>query len=115
MEARYIFRGLLVIVALVLVSYLLKDVLDPHWVDTQVRDSGVSGVLLFVLASCLLGSVGVSRQLIAFLGGYAFGFLQGFVLSMLAVVAACITTFLVARTLLRAFLQRRFSQLPRLH
>jgi uncharacterized membrane protein YdjX (TVP38/TMEM64 family) len=109
MAARFIFRGLLVIVILVLISYLLQDVLDLGWVDAQVRDKGAAGVLMFVLVCCLLGSVGLSRQLIAFLGGYAFGFSQGFVLSMLAVVAACITTFYVARGLLRAFLEQRFS------
>lgn len=110
MEARFIFRGLLVIVILVLISYLLKDVLDQDWVDAQLRDRGSSGRLLFVLVCCLFGSIGISRQLIAFLGGYAFGFLQGFVLSMLAVVAACITTFVVARTLLRSFLKQRYTQ-----
>jgi len=46
---------------------------------------------------------------IAFLGGYAFGFSQGVMLSMVAVVAACITTFYVSRTLLRAYLEKRFS------
>ena len=109
MEARFIFRGLLVIVGLVLITWLLKDVLDQAWVDTQVRDNGVVGVLLFVLICCLLGSIGLSRQVIAFLGGYAFGFMQGFVLSMVAVVGACITTFYVARVLLRSYLAKRFS------
>jgi uncharacterized membrane protein YdjX (TVP38/TMEM64 family) len=109
MEARLIFRGLLVIVILVLASYLVKDLLDQGWVDAQVRDQGPTGVLLFVLVSCLLGSVGLSRQLIAFLGGYAFGFLQGFVFSMLAVVAACVTTFIIARSLLRSLLEKRFT------
>ncbi|MCG6898513.1 MAG: VTT domain-containing protein [Gammaproteobacteria bacterium] len=104
-----IFRGLLVIVILVLASYLVKDLLDQGWVDAQVRDQGPTGVLLFVLVSCLLGSVGLSRQLIAFLGGYAFGFLQGFVFSMLAVVAACVTTFIIARSLLRSLLEKRFT------
>jgi uncharacterized membrane protein YdjX (TVP38/TMEM64 family) len=109
MEARLIFRGLLVIVILVLASYLVKDLLDQGWVDAQVRDQGPTGVLLFVLVSCLLGSVGLSRQLIAFLGGYAFGFLQGFVFSMLAVVAACVMTFFIARGLLRSFLEKHFT------
>lgn len=107
MTARLIFRGLLVMVVLVLITWLLKDALDADWIDAQVRDQGVSGVLLFVLACCLLGSVGLSRQVIAFLGGYAFGFSQGLVLSMLAVVGACVTTFLVARMLLRAWLLTR--------
>jgi len=109
MAARFIFRGLLVMVILVLITWLLKDVLDQGWVDTQVRDKGAAGVLLFVLVCCLLGSVGLSRQVIAFLGGYAFGFSQGVMLSMVAVVAACITTFYVSRTLLRAYLEKRFS------
>jgi len=107
MVARTIFRGLLVMVGLVLLTWLLKDVLDAEWVDAQVRDRGVSGVLLFVFACCLLGSAGLSRQLIAFLGGYAFGFTQGLVLSTLAVVGACITTFYIARGLLRSWLQQR--------
>ena len=109
MKARFIFRGLLVMVVQVLITWLLKDVLDQNWVDAQVRDKGVAGALLFVLVCTLLGSVGLSRQVIAFLGGYAFGFSQGFVLSMAAVVAACITTFFISRVLLRSYLSKRFS------
>jgi len=96
-------------VILVSITWLLKDVLDQNWVDAQVRDKGAVGVLLFVLVCCLLGSVGLSRQVIAFLGGYAFGFFQGFMLSMAAVVAACITTFFISRILLRTYLEKRFS------
>lgn len=107
MLARLIFRGLLVMVVLVLIAWLLKDVLDADWIDAQVRNRGIAGVLLFVLVCCLLGSIGLSRQVIAFLGGYAFGFSQGLVLSMLAVVGACITTFHVSRGLLRAWLLKR--------
>jgi len=107
MAARLVFRGLLVMVVLVLISWLLKDVLDADWVDARVRDQGVTGMLLFVLACCLLGSVGLSRQVIAFLGGYAFGFSQGLMLSMLAVVGACLMTFHVSRGLLRTTLLKR--------
>ncbi|MEN8206112.1 MAG: VTT domain-containing protein [Pseudomonadota bacterium] len=109
MSVRFIFRGLLVMVILVLITWLLKDVLDQGWIDARVRDNGVAGVLLFVLVCCLLGSAGLSRQVIAFLGGYAFGFSQGVVLSMVAVVAACIATFYVSRVLLRSYLSKRFS------
>ena len=107
MLVRLIFRGLLVMVVLVLIAWLLKDVLDADWIDAQVRNRGIAGVLLFVLVCCLLGSIGLSRQVIAFLGGYAFGFSQGLVLSMLAVVGARITTFHVSRGLLRAWLLKR--------
>jgi len=92
MTLRYIVRGLLVILALVTVGYLLKDVLDQQWIDAQIRDQGARGELLFVVVCSLLGSIGLARQLIAFLGGYAFGVVWGFTLAMLAVVAALTTT-----------------------
>lgn len=110
MTTRIIFRGLLVIVVLVLIGYLLKDVLDQQWIDAQIRGQGPAGELLFVLVCALLGSVGLSRQVIAFLAGYAFGVGYGFVLSMLAVIAACMTTFYVSRFLLRSFMWRHFSE-----
>jgi uncharacterized membrane protein YdjX (TVP38/TMEM64 family) len=109
MTARFIFRGLVVIVVLALVSYLLGDVIDKTWVDVHVRGQGVSGELLFLLTGWLLASAGLSRQLIAFLSGYAFGFLPGVLLASLAVVAGCITTFYVARYLVSAFLLRHLA------
>jgi uncharacterized membrane protein YdjX (TVP38/TMEM64 family) len=109
MLAQLIFRGLVVIVVLAVASYLLGDVLDQTWVDAYVRGHGVPGELLFLVTGWLLSSVGLSRQLVAFLGGYAFGFLPGVLLSMLAVVAGCMLTFYVARYLLRAFLLQRYA------
>lgn len=110
MALRFIFSGLLVITVLVLAGYLLGDVLDREWVDVHVRGAGAQGVLLFLLAGCLLTGIGVSRQLIAFLAGYGFGFAQGFLLSMGAVVAGCILTFFCARLLLRAVLLRHYAR-----
>jgi len=110
MTLRIILRGLLVIAVLLLIGYSLRDVLDQQWVDAQIRGRGATGELLFVVICVLLGSVGLSRQVIAFLGGYAFGVGYGFVLSMLATVAACMTTFYLSRFLLRAFVWRHFSE-----
>ena len=106
---RFIIRGLLVIAALLLITYLLRDVLDQSWVDRHVRDRGVIGQVFFVGLCGLLASVGLSRQIIAFLAGYGFGFSSGVLLAMLAVVSGCIITFCVARWLLRDFLLKRFS------
>ena len=110
MALRFIFSGLLVIIALVLVSYLLGDMLDRDWVDVHVRGAGAQGVLLFLLAGGLLTGIGVSRQLVAFLAGYGFGFTQGFLLSMGAVVAGCILAFFSARLLLRSVLLRHYGR-----
>ena len=104
---RFIFRGLLVIVLLVLLAWFVQDVLDKGRVDALVGERGVTGMLLFVTVCVLLGSIGLSRQVIAFLGGYAFGFSNGFILSMLAVVGACITTYTLSRGVLQRFLSGR--------
>lgn len=109
MAMRFIIRGLLVIAALLLITYLLRDVLDQSWVDRHVRDRGLIGQVFFVGLCSLLASVGLSRQIIAFLAGYGFGFSSGVLLAMLAVVSGCIITFCVARLLLRDFLLKRFS------
>jgi uncharacterized membrane protein YdjX (TVP38/TMEM64 family) len=109
MTARFVYRGLLVIAVLSLASYLLGDLIDESWIDARVRGHRVPGELLFLLTGWLLTSVGFSRQLIAFLGGYAFGFLPGVLLALLAVVAGCITTFYIARYLLGDVLLRHFA------
>jgi uncharacterized membrane protein YdjX (TVP38/TMEM64 family) len=105
-----IFRGLVVIVMLVLAALLLGDVLDRHWIDVYVRDQGVAGEALFVLVTGFLMSVGMSRQVVAFLAGYGFGFAPGLLLAMLAVVAACICSFYVVRLLLRNLLLRHYTK-----
>jgi uncharacterized membrane protein YdjX (TVP38/TMEM64 family) len=110
MVVRYIIRGLLVITALVLAAYLLRDVLDQSWIDRHVRDRGLAGEVFFVGLCALLASVGLSRQIIAFLAGYGFGFPKGVLLAMLAVVSGCIITFWVARLFLRGFLLKRYSE-----
>jgi len=109
MVIRVIFSGLLVISALPLVTWLLRDVLDQAWVDSYVRDRGLVGELVFVGLCTLLASIGLSRQVIAFLAGYGFGFNKGVLLAMLAVVSGCIVTFCIARLLLRGFLLKRYS------
>ncbi len=110
MVMRFIFRGLLAIIVLVLAAYLLRDVLDQAWVDRYVRDRGLAGEVLFVGICALLAGAGLSRQVIAFLAGYGFGFSQGVLLAMLAVVTGCIITFSIARLFLRGFLLKRYSE-----
>jgi uncharacterized membrane protein YdjX (TVP38/TMEM64 family) len=113
MTLRVIFRGLLIIVTLTLVSYVMKELVDEAWIDAHVRGHGIPGELLFLMTGWLLTSVGLSRQLLAFLGGYAFGFLPGVLLATVATIAGCITTFYIARHLLRNFLLQQFT--GRLH
>lgn len=110
MPARVILSGLVLIAVLVMLAWLLRDVIDERWIDTWVRGRGLRGELLFIAAGALLASVGLSRQVLAFLGGYSFGFLPGVAMSMIAVVAGCVITFNVSRHFLQTRVRRRFSE-----
>ena len=74
---RHILHGLALITVMTLLAWLLGDLMDRHWIDVYVRDRGVTGELLFVGVTTLLISIGISRQLVAFLAGYGFGFTGG--------------------------------------
>ena len=95
---RRLLKGLLLIALLVGAGWLVKSgvfglVPDKAWIDAEIRGRGLAGELLFVGAGALFASVGLPRQLVAFLGGYGFGFLGGAVLGTAAVVLGCIATF----------------------
>ncbi|WP_114011212.1 TVP38/TMEM64 family protein [Cohaesibacter intestini] len=108
-------KGLIMIGSLVAIGYGLKaigiaDMFDEHWVDAQVKGRGVSGYLLFVAMGGLLAAVGFPRQAISFMGGYAFGFLGGTALAVLATSCGCILSFTYARLMGRGFVQRNFGK-----
>ncbi|MCK5166290.1 MAG: VTT domain-containing protein, partial [Rhodospirillaceae bacterium] len=54
-------------------------------------------------------AIGLPRQVIGFLGGYAFGLAVGTILALAGTVLGCVIAFYYARLLGRAPLQRRFS------
>lgn len=114
MNFSILLRGLLVIAAFIVAGHLAGEMLDTSWVDSYIRGKGPSAGLLFVAAGGLLASIGMSRQIIAFLGGYAFGFMSGALLGLLATVAGCITTFYISRrcgcSLVAGFCSRRFGK-----
>ncbi|MDH3527359.1 MAG: VTT domain-containing protein [Gammaproteobacteria bacterium] len=109
MKLRIFLPGLMVIAVLVVFGYLLGDVVDRDWIDTHVQGRGLTGELLFVGVGGLLASIGLSRQVIAFLGGYGFGFLAGALLGTLAALLGCLLSFSVSRLLGRSWLTRHYS------
>lgn len=86
----------------------LSDALDEHWIDAYVRGQGLRGDALFVVAGALFTSVGLPRQMIAFLAGYAFGVVAGGVLALLATALGCAATFTYARLFGRELVAARF-------
>jgi len=113
MNLKILFRGLLVIASLVALGYVLQtsglgSSIDKAWIDSDVRGKGLTGELLFVAVGAFATGLGLPRQLIAFLGGYAFGFTQGTALALAATVFGCIAAFTYARLLGRDFVAARF-------
>lgn len=105
---RRLLKGLLLIVLLAGVGWLLQSgafgvVPDEAWIDAQIRNHGVSGQLWFVVIAALFASMGLPRQVVAFLGGYAFGLMSGTSLATLAVLLACMMSFAYGRVAKRFF------------
>ena len=89
----------------------VRDMLDTHWVDAQIKGQGSLGIGLFLLVGAASMAVGVPRQVSAFLAGYAFGVVQGSALAVIAAVIAATGSFFYARHMGRDFLLQRFPKL----
>jgi uncharacterized membrane protein YdjX (TVP38/TMEM64 family) len=93
------------------IGFLLKeiqglDLIDRAWVDRNSKDRGLYGVLYFVLMGAGVTAIGGPRQLVAFLGGYAYGFVYGSIVATLAAGLGCVITFYFSRFSTSSFLQR---------
>ena len=122
MKARVILKGLALILSLALLGYLfnasdLGSSVNEAWIDARVRGHGVNGALLFLLMGGLFTAIGLPRQIIAFLGGYAFSVGLGTLLGALAALLGCMLSFSYARFfghgLLRARLGERAGRFDR--
>ena len=93
----------------------LEGILDPTWADSHLhdpaqRDLAVGGIFLYIALVALLSPLGVPRQALSALGGYAFGALFGTIFSSIGLIAGCAGSFFYSRLLARSTLQRRFGK-----
>lgn len=114
MTPRIVIRSVLLFAVLLGVAYVLRsttlgEMFDRGWIDAHVRGQGFQGEAIFVLAGGLFTAVGLPRQAVAALAGYAFGFTFGTLLGVLATVLGCVMTFVVARFLARDLVASRFA------
>lgn len=112
MNVRPILKGLFLIVSLAALGYLfhtsdLGNSINEAWIDSEVRGSGLHGVLLFLMMGGIFTAIGLPRQIIAFLGGYGFSVVVGTLLAALATLLGAILTFAYARFLGQGFLKSR--------
>lgn len=87
----------------------LGGTMDERWIDTHIRGHGAAGLGMFTLAAALFTAVGLPRQVVSFLGGYAFGFVTGTALGTLGTAIGCAMAFFYARLFGRSFVARRFG------
>lgn len=114
MNIKLILRGLAVLLSLVAIGFLVQrsglgSMLDQDWINREVRGKGLDGELLFIGIGMLATAVGFPRQVIAFMGGYAFGFVQGTLFGVLATSLGCLATFVYARLFGRALIADRLG------
>jgi uncharacterized membrane protein YdjX (TVP38/TMEM64 family) len=110
--------GLLVLAALIAVGVVVErgvsgGLLSQDWIDREVRGRGVAGQLLFVAAGALATALAVPRNVVSFLGGYAFGLAQGMLLALFAEGIGCVLTFCCARAFARRHVTRRLGERAR--
>jgi len=110
MNYKVFIKGLVFLCVLAGAGYLLSRGIDETWIDAYVRGQGLKGWLIFISIGGLLAAVGFPRQVIAFLGGYAFGVVKGTTITVLATGVGCVLTFVYARLLGRDFVQRKFPR-----
>ena len=86
----------------------LGGVFNQNWVDENVRGAGVKGNFIFLFGAGLFIALGLPRQIVSFLGGYAFGLLLGTSLALMATGFGCVISFTFARFMGREFVSTRF-------
>jgi uncharacterized membrane protein YdjX (TVP38/TMEM64 family) len=117
-KARVVLKGLALMLSLALLGYLfnssdLGSSVNQAWIDARVRGHGLNGALLFLLMGALFTAIGLPRQIIAFLGGYAFNVALGTALATLATMLGCILGFAYARFFGKDLLRNRLGERAR--
>lgn len=109
MTPKVLLRGLILIGSLVAVGFLFQTLqLDKAWIDANIRDQGMTGEILFVAACGLFTAIGLPRQIVSFLAGYAFGLATGTALAVAATTVGCALAFFYARLMGRELVGARF-------
>lgn len=99
----------------VLLVIIVASLLFPpsSWVPAArwgeaLQSAGMRGVLVFLLFSTLATAIGLPRQLVAFIGGLAYGTIQGLILSLMPAVLGCLLTVLLSRTLFAGWVKLKY-------
>ena len=86
-----------------------QSLFSSSFMNRMVTSKGFSGVSLFFILVAVFSSIGFPRQVLATLGGYAFGAWQGAALVNLGLVCGCALSFFYARLLAQKALRKKLG------
>jgi predicted amidohydrolase YtcJ/uncharacterized membrane protein YdjX (TVP38/TMEM64 family) len=91
--------------------YSVMDLVDTSAIAEMIAGLGWLAIPAFITFGALFTSVGLPRQLVAFIGGYVFGTAVGVALGTVAAALGAILTFYAARCLARPFVLRKYPKI----
>lgn len=115
MNGRILAKGLVLFATLAAIALVVHETdigqsFSPAWSANLVKAHGALGYLMFIAAGALFTAVGLPRQALAFVAGYAFGLWEGVALAIVASTLGCILTFYYARFLGREMVRGRYPE-----
>ena len=102
---------MMVAIGYLMYHYSVLDFIDTSAIAEVIVSLGWLAIPAFITLGALFTSVGLPRQVVAFVGGYIFGTVGGVVLGTVTAVLGAILTFYAARWLARPFVLRKYPQL----
>ena len=108
---RFTAMALLAVLALIIILALIFP--PSRWVPArewgaQLESAGLLGVLMFMGAGTLATGVGLPRQLLAFIGGLAYGIFPGLVVALMAALAGCYLTVRISTAFFSQLVRQRY-------
>ena len=100
---------LLLIVGMGLIFPPADYVPAAQW-GASLESAGAKGIVAFLITGMLATSVGLPRQLVAFIAGLAYGTVLGLLFSLTAALAGCCLTATVSRRFLSSMVTERYPR-----
>ncbi|ASJ75559.1 TVP38/TMEM64 family protein [Granulosicoccus antarcticus] len=108
-------RHTALILVVLLLSIILLTLLFPpsQWIPAKqwghmLESAGAVGAVVFVAVSVVATSVGLPRQLVAFIGGLAYGVMPGLLLALVSALAGCYLTVSISTAFFSERIRQRF-------
>ena len=105
--------GLLLLLVIIVVGSIVYP--PAEWIPAErwglaLESEGALGMGVFVFVGMLATSIGLPRQLVAFIAGIAYGVSTGVFLSLCAALLGCYLTVRVSRRFLARYIGQRYPK-----